>query len=119
MEGNSSTFEHTYNFTDFDPFFNGSTTFDQDGEIEEPLIYVLTVGFGLTLGLINNTLSLLYIKYKLKINEHIGRILTISALHYMFLLSLTLLGFCLVQFGIRNLYTCSLFVLSGFICFTA
>ena len=120
MESYKSTFENAQNSTDLSPFLNGSTVLDQGGGPQEPLLYVATVGIELVSGLITNMLSLLYIKLKLNINEHIARILTLDSLNKLVLLSLTLVAFVLIHIGgIRNLYTCSLFTLAGFISYSA
>ncbi len=73
-----------------------------------PSAYVVFQGIGTCIGLLTNTICLMFIIKKLSLNNHIKRILIIDTVAKMILLFLSLIGYISVYIlDWRILYTCA------------
>ncbi len=78
----------------------------------EPFSLKLIFGILLSCALISNSGSLFYVTFKLKLNEHLLKILKLHLIIVIVCIVLSNIGYVILYFtGIRNLYTCSLYML--------
>ena len=77
-----------------------------------PWWFTVTNGLLLSLSLLTNLGSLIYIKIWLKINHYVATILTLETVFKLVLMLLALIGFCVMEHGnLRTFQLCSFHIL--------
>ncbi len=86
---------------------------------KEPMLFKAFLALFLVCALVTNIGSLVYVKLKLKLNEHLLKILKLHLVIVVGSILASSIGFILAYIdGNRNLYTCSLYMLpigAGFV----